>query len=382
MGNGEWIEVEPVHCHKRLPGNTLVERLRVVSEDKSRCELLMKFDPDELRFFFDHEIDHLPGMLQVCSLRQAVLALAHLVYDLPMDYMTVMDWTENRCLNFAELGVETRTLSTLCNLDRSRGRMELVLEFTMLQGELPTMRARGKMTAFAPRLAAKVRATKREAGALDRIQREQHNDALLVEVHIETDLARLAEVSAELERVLKGEGTAEHSLVPLYFTRDEEDSEIRICLRFEDPRLLEDFVVERIRSIGGVQNTRIRMTLDGKIYPEGLEMLAGRREDTLSSHVFIATTPVHDHESWRALCGLRSRDDVFPVWCMRDFYDYDRNISLRVMGRDRQTITGYIEENVKSIEGVTVTAIKFMKDLVKIQDDATLIELAGQWMRK
>ena len=153
----KWIDVKPVHCHKRLAKNTLISKLRIISKDLRRCEILLKFDPADLGFFYDHEIDHLPGMLEVCALRQCSLALAHIVYGIPSDYVTVLDWFTIKLHNYGELEPATRVESTLLEWREGKNKTELLLEGLMMQEDYPVSKMEGKLVAMAPRLAAKIR---------------------------------------------------------------------------------------------------------------------------------------------------------------------------------------------------------------------------------
>ena len=77
-----WLSVEPTHCHQRWINNTLVEKVRFVFDKKNHFEILHRFVPEALPFFFfDHEIDHLPGMLEISAARQGAVAVSHLLYD-------------------------------------------------------------------------------------------------------------------------------------------------------------------------------------------------------------------------------------------------------------------------------------------------------------
>ncbi len=151
------IDVEPIHCHQRLDRNTLVRGLRIISDDGTECETLGKFDHRTLDFFFDHEIDHLPGMLEVCGMRQAALALAHLAHGVPMDYVVSMEWLDIRFLNYGDLDTETRILSQLNSRSEMGGRIELVLEGVMLQGDVPLVEMKGNLIAVRPDIAARLR---------------------------------------------------------------------------------------------------------------------------------------------------------------------------------------------------------------------------------
>lgn len=153
----EWIEVKPIHCHKRLRENTLVEKVRAVSEDKTATEVLHRFIPQELNFFFDHEIDHLPGMLEACAIRQACLAVAHLIYRVPIDYVAMMEFLNIKFYNYGELNIPVHTKGKLISISRNKNKIIIDLEGLMIQDTYPLLKAEGRLIAFSPALAAKTR---------------------------------------------------------------------------------------------------------------------------------------------------------------------------------------------------------------------------------
>ena len=153
----EWVDVEPIHCHARLPQNTLVTKVRYISEDRVSTEVLHKVNPKELIFFFDHPIDHLPGMLMASAIRQACLAVSHLIYEVPLDFVEVIDWMNLRFLNYGGLDKQTWTKGKLLGLKKSSGKIEITIEGTMWQEDYPIFKAKGKMICFSPRLAEKIR---------------------------------------------------------------------------------------------------------------------------------------------------------------------------------------------------------------------------------
>ncbi len=164
---GEWIDAVPIHCHQRLLKNTLVTKVRYVSEDKIFAEAMFKFIPKELRFFFDHEIDHLPGMLEVNAMRQGTLALAHLIYGVPMDFVALLDWMDIKLFNYGELNTPTKAKSKLLASFTSKNKITLRLEDLMMQGEFPIMRSTGKLIMLSPSLAKKIRHKKLTMGEVE-----------------------------------------------------------------------------------------------------------------------------------------------------------------------------------------------------------------------
>ncbi len=156
-GPRKWITVNPAHCHQRFLKNTLVNKIRCVSEDKIFAEIAFRFIPQELPFFFDHHIDHLPGMLTVNAMRQGSLALAHLLYGIPMDFIAILDWMNIKSFNYGELGKPTIAKSKLLECIRNRHKITLILDGIMMQGDYPIMKATGKLIMLSPHLAHKIR---------------------------------------------------------------------------------------------------------------------------------------------------------------------------------------------------------------------------------
>ncbi len=163
---GTWIDVDPLHCHKRRPENTLVSKLRVTSEDRVHAELRLKFDYSKLPFFFDHEIDHIPGMLGACGLRQCALALAHLVYGVPLDFVMVISWLKLDMYNFGELDIDTIVESTLLDMTRSATKISIGLRGVIMQEKCPIMQMSGMVHALHPRLAKRMRHRKTQPASL------------------------------------------------------------------------------------------------------------------------------------------------------------------------------------------------------------------------
>lgn len=376
---GEWIAVKPIHCHQRLPENTLISKLRVLSKNKVHAELLMKFKPEELTFFFDHVIDHLPGMLEACGLRQCALALAHLVYDVPMDYIALLDWINIRLYNYGELNTETIVKSKLFDIKRDKNKITLVLEGLMVQNGYPLMRMRGEFFAFNPRFAEKVRHKKIKLEELN--EKSESQKPFIAELHVMIRQSLWQQAYGEIMSMLKGPKINRYSLSPLYVTHDTDDSELRICFEFKDPSLIDKFIVRKIRTIAGVDATKVRLTLDGQIFPKGIKALAATDTPYESCHVFLKIDPLKDTKVWRALSALDDKGSAFPTWIFRDFYEYDRDVTLRLAGKNQAVIKEYVDSHIAKIEGILSYKMKFMAKIEKILDDGKLMNLAQQWLK-
>ena len=170
------------------------------------------------------------------------------------------------------------------------------------------------------------------------------------------------------------------SLIPLYYSHDFEDLEVRICFLFSDEHVLEKYIVSKLRSIRGVMATRVRLTLNGQIFPGGFQALMSPRKDFLSAHIFIKTIPRYDHQIWARLRAFPRTKDAYPTWIFRDFYEYDRDITLRVIGRNRRAIRLYLEKYLNQVPGVVIWRLKIMRAFILIQDKEFLTKLAGVYL--
>lgn len=54
-------------------------------------------------FFFEHPLDHVPGLMLIEGTRQVGTAISHLFYDVPFDLAFILNRLDVRFTNFAEL---------------------------------------------------------------------------------------------------------------------------------------------------------------------------------------------------------------------------------------------------------------------------------------
>jgi hypothetical protein len=202
---------------------------------------------------------------------------------------------------------------------------------------------------------------------------------LIVEVHIIPKAIFLEECKSEIIKTLENIEMSKYALLPLYLTSDVEDIELRICLQFEDPVKVEQFIVEKIRPIKGVLSTRVRLTLNGRIFKDGVSTLAKLEENQLSCHIFLKVSPEKDNSVWKVLEELKSENGVCPTWIFRDFYEYDRDITLRLIGPTLEAIHDYIKGKVCNIDGIESLNFKFMHNITTIAKKEKLLQLARNW---
>lgn len=152
---GQWMPVEPIHCHKRKMENTLIESVRLVSDTSLDAEVKFRFVPEELPFFFDHPIDHLPGMVEVCAMRQLSLAVCHVLYDVPQHYVALLGWMKIKFHCYSDLNLPTTADMKVVDSKIKRHRSVYVMDAVMRQGDTKLMRCAGEVIMMHPLLAKK-----------------------------------------------------------------------------------------------------------------------------------------------------------------------------------------------------------------------------------
>lgn len=107
--------------HKAHPGNVLVARVEAQGPDEAAVQLAI---PTDHPFFFEHPVDHVPGLAMIEAGRQVGLLLAHTLYDVPLDgFAFFIDGLQARFQRPAELDAPVFGRCILSEVERRRGRL-------------------------------------------------------------------------------------------------------------------------------------------------------------------------------------------------------------------------------------------------------------------
>ncbi|MBI3534383.1 MAG: hypothetical protein HY072_02705 [Deltaproteobacteria bacterium] len=96
-----YLPVEAKHCHHALRHNAFITRASQTGINE--FDLIAEVDHINENFFFDHEIDHIPGMLTANMIRQSVLVVCHLFLGVPFTKKFLMDNLEIKFHGLAKL---------------------------------------------------------------------------------------------------------------------------------------------------------------------------------------------------------------------------------------------------------------------------------------
>jgi 2-oxo-3-(phosphooxy)propyl 3-oxoalkanoate synthase len=92
--------LDPEWVHKHRAENVALARLESYDEDRCVAEVLV--DPTH-PYFFEHPVDHVPGLLLIEAVRQTGIAAVHRILGVPLDAAMVVDAFEVAFDRYAEL---------------------------------------------------------------------------------------------------------------------------------------------------------------------------------------------------------------------------------------------------------------------------------------
>ncbi len=96
-------KIDGKYVHKAKEENIIISdihRQNDIGDNVFECNMV--FDHD-LPFFFEHYLDHVPGVLMIEAARQMKTAVSHLYYGIDFDHSFILFFTNATFNSFAEL---------------------------------------------------------------------------------------------------------------------------------------------------------------------------------------------------------------------------------------------------------------------------------------
>ena len=153
----ETPRLDRILVHKHEEENVFVSRLeRIAGEDDSfLAQLALSADHG---FFFEHPLDHYPGLMLVEAGRQAATALTHLFYGVPLDAVFILRGLTIDFDSFAELGEPVFALSQVSEREIRHGQLAgMFCEGVFIQFGKPIGKMSGRWQIFERRVIARMR---------------------------------------------------------------------------------------------------------------------------------------------------------------------------------------------------------------------------------
>jgi len=139
--------IEARLVHKTHLDNVLLSRLERAVTDRGDGHLAqMRVDVTH-PFFFEHPIDHVPGLMLIEAGRQLATAIAHVELRVPFGAAFVLNGLNAQFLSFAELDAPTFIHSTILQTRMKRDQLvEMYTSSTFIQDETPIGVISGQLT--------------------------------------------------------------------------------------------------------------------------------------------------------------------------------------------------------------------------------------------
>lgn len=109
-------KIDRTIVHKTYDKNVFIGDVTQLKHNLYQCKMIYDQEHD---FFFEHHIDHVPGLLILESTRQMGTAICHLYYGIDHNYSFIIDDSVIRFKNFTELNQEVY-VRTLIESDTSK----------------------------------------------------------------------------------------------------------------------------------------------------------------------------------------------------------------------------------------------------------------------
>lgn len=132
---GEPPVIDKAIVHKHQQGNVFVSRAEPIDGDRPDEIIGQLFLPADHPFFFEHPLDHYPGLMLIEAGRQFGTTVAHTLYGVPHDTVFILNGLRVDFSSFAELGKPVFVNSTVSEKQFKRDMLTSMLyEGNFVQG--------------------------------------------------------------------------------------------------------------------------------------------------------------------------------------------------------------------------------------------------------
>ncbi len=157
-------------------------------------------------------------------------------------------------------------------------------------------------------------------------------------------------------------GLEEDNITPLYLRWIVSSYDLELVCHTNDLSTFNDFMIDTIRSVPGVNNTESQLLNNGFVFPGGFALSRMRAEHGYSvTHavVDIDVTPGDERDVFAALYDLPEADDLRKVYLFQEFAGMKADITLQIAGPSASTIATYVAQYIRPMFGIRDTTTTF-----------------------
>ncbi len=167
-------------------------------------------------------------------------------------------------------------------------------------------------------------------------------------------------------------------VAPLWVNWLRQRADLRFVCMVRDVREFNDFMLDVVRSVPGVRETRTMFSFGGRADIDTLlelEMEVSPTSSTVASSVLINVEPGKDRRCFQGLIDLPPHPQVRQVWLLNLYHSHETDLMLLLLGKDIPAVTGYVMSWVRTTEGVIDTETSTMLDWRWLARPEDLVEL-------
>jgi hypothetical protein len=171
-------------------------------------------------------------------------------------------------------------------------------------------------------------------------------------------------------------------VAPLFVSWLRERADLRIVCLVRNLGDFNDFMLDVVRCVAGVRETRTTLSFGGVANLEALlelEMEVNPTSSTLAASVWIDVKPGQDRACFEALRHLPHHPDVRQVWLLNCHHSEESDLMLLLLGKNYAALSAYVMSWVRTAPGVLDTQLSTIQDWRWLAGADEIIEMCDHF---
>lgn len=169
-----------------------------------------------------------------------------------------------------------------------------------------------------------------------------------------------------------------HGVAPLFVNWLRQRADLRFVCLVRDLAEFNDFMLDVVRSVEGVRETRTTLSFGGRANIDTLlelEMEVNPSSSTVAASVWVDVKPGMDRRCFQTLLDLPEHAGVRRVWLLNCYHSEDADLLLLLLGKNVETLTGYVMSWIRTVPGVVDTEMSTVLDWRWLASPEDVVEL-------
>jgi len=169
-----------------------------------------------------------------------------------------------------------------------------------------------------------------------------------------------------------------NGVAPLWVNWMRSRADLRVVCVVRDLQEFNRFMLDVVRSVEGVRETRTILSFSGRADIDTmleLEMEVSPSSQTIAASVLIDVQPGMDRRCFQALIDLPPHPDVRRVWLLNTYHSDDADLMMLLLGKNVAALTGYMMSWIRTTPGVIDTEMSTVLDWRWLAEPDDIVEL-------